>query len=66
VLEALALSVFPNSAALACTLCHSDLAREVRAAVFGHDFWLNVAVSVVPFAILAAIATLVHGRGARK
>ena len=45
----------------ACTLCHTDQAQELRAAVFGSDFWPNLAISLLPFVILVAIAMLVHG-----
>ena len=45
--------------ASACTLCHSRLAEEVRAAVFGPDFWANVAAIVAPIPLLlAAVVTV--------
>ena len=52
------------SQALACTLCHSNTAEQVRAAVLT-DFWRNVGVSLIPFGIMLAIAALIHGREAR-
>jgi hypothetical protein len=49
----------------ACTLCHTDTARIVRAAVFGNDFWSNLAISFLPIAIIGTLALLVRG-GVRR
>jgi hypothetical protein len=49
--------------ALGCTFCHSETAEQVRKAVLGEDLWLNLAVSVLPFAAILAIALLIYGRG---
>jgi hypothetical protein len=54
------IALIAPSPVFACTLCHSDTAEAVRAAVFGHDFWLNIAMSVVPIAIIGALALFVR------
>lgn len=46
--------------AWACTLCHSRLAEEVRAAVFGPDFWANAGALVSPVPVLLAGIWLVR------
>lgn len=40
----------------ACTLCHSRMAEDVRAAVLGADFWTNSAILLLPVPILLAAA----------
>ena len=52
---ALTTALFGASEGLACTLCHSRTAENVRAAVFGPDFWGNVGAlcSPVPMLVLA-------------
>ena len=54
-LVALIAALSSASPALACTLCHSRTAEDVRAAIFGADFWGNVGalVSPVPVFLLA-------------
>jgi hypothetical protein len=52
-----------SRAALGCTFCYSETAEQVRKAVLGEDLWLNLAVSVLPFAVILAIALLIYGRG---
>lgn len=54
-LVALIAAFFGASQALACTLCHSRTAEDVRAAIFGTDFWGNVGAlfSPVPVFLLA-------------
>jgi hypothetical protein len=47
-----ALSAAP-SPAWACTLCHSRLADDVRAVVFGADMWINLAALFAPVPVLA-------------
>ena len=44
----------------ACTLCHSRLAADVRAAVFGPDFWTNLGALLMPLPVLAAAVLLVR------
>jgi hypothetical protein len=50
---------------LACTLCHSNIAEQVRDVLLA-DFWRNVGVSLIPFAIMLAIAAFIHGPDARS
>lgn len=47
------------SPAYACTLCHSRLAEDVRAAVFGADLWANAVVLLLPVPILLTAAAAV-------
>jgi hypothetical protein len=44
----------------ACTLCYSRVAQDVRAAVLGPDFWLNIGALLLPFPILIAAVLLVR------
>lgn len=55
VIATAALGVSP---ALACTLCHSRTAQDVRATIFGPDFWTNVGAisSIVPVLVVAVLA----------
>jgi len=46
--------------AWACTLCHSRTAEEVRAAVFGPDFWSNLGALSLPVPILLGAVLLVR------
>jgi hypothetical protein len=54
------LLVISASSANACTFCHSETARRIRAAVFGPDFWFNAGVTVLPFAICLGITALIY------
>jgi hypothetical protein len=65
-IQTAALAILPASAASACTLCHTDAARQLREAVFDERFWNHLAVSVLPFAVLAGVAALIHGGDQRK
>ena len=65
VFGATVLCVLPTSAALTCTLCHSDTARAVRAAVLGNDFYQNLGMTTLPFFILIALAAFIHGGSSR-
>jgi len=38
--------------AWACTLCHSNVAEQVRAALFGVDFWSNLGAVAAPIPLL--------------
>jgi hypothetical protein len=49
--------LFVAAPAWACTLCHSRTAEDVRAAVFGADFWSNCTALILPVPVLLA-ATL--------
>ena len=44
----------------ACSLCHSRLAEDVRAAVLGPDFWPTLAALLLPFPVLVAAVLLVR------
>ena len=37
----------------ACTLCHSDVAGQVRAAVFGANLWANLLAVFAPAPVIA-------------
>lgn len=47
--------------AFACTLCHSDLAEQVRAALFGPDLLLNAAAVLAPVPVLLLAIWLAPG-----
>lgn len=51
--------------ALACTLCHSDAADRVRAALFGPDFLTNAAAAFAPAPVLL-VAWWLLTSGARR
>jgi hypothetical protein len=57
-LASLGIGLISSTSAWACTLCHSRTAEEVRAAVFGPDFWTNAGtlVSPLPVLLIAMIA----------
>lgn len=48
-----------STAAQACTLCHTPTAREVRHAVFGHDFAANLMSVALPLPLLLGAIYLV-------
>ena len=50
----------PGSA-WACTLCHSDTAQRVRAALFGPDLLIDAALALAPVPVLFAAIWLVPG-----
>ena len=55
----------------ACTLCHTDTARQVRAIVFGDGFGANLFFMALPFVVFGGVAALVYGgnplnRGKRR
>ena len=47
--------------AWACTLCHSDTAERVRAALLGPDLLLDAALALAPVPVLFAAIWLVPG-----
>lgn len=47
--------VFVSAQSLACTLCHSPLAEEVRARLFDSDFSANLAMVTLPALILFGV-----------
>ena len=46
--------------ASACTMCQIPVAQSVREQVFGAEFWPNLGVTILPFAIFLAIAATIH------
>ena len=50
------------SPAAACTLCHSTVAEQVRAALFGADFWSNLGAVAAPAPLLIGAVLLVARR----
>lgn len=45
-------AIFLSAPTLACTLCHSRVAQEVRARIFDTDFLLNLSMISLPVLIL--------------
>jgi hypothetical protein len=48
------------SIAAACPLCRTEFGREVRAGIFGPDFWPNMFFVLLPFPILLLLAAALH------
>ena len=55
-----AMLLIPGTA-WACTLCHSDTAERVRAALFGPGMLLDAALALAPVPVLFAAIWLVPG-----
>jgi hypothetical protein len=53
-------------AGFACNTCNSKQAADVRALVFGDDFYVNVFYSVLPFVVFAGIVTWISKSGKRN
>lgn len=53
-------SLLAPAVASACPVCHTATGNKVRAAIFGTDFWFNVSVTVVPFAIFLGLTALLY------
>jgi isoprenylcysteine carboxyl methyltransferase (ICMT) family protein YpbQ len=54
------LVIFFNSlTSLACTLCNSRQAADVRALVFGNDFYKNLFFSILPFVVFTVIIVII-------
>jgi hypothetical protein len=51
---------------LACTMCHTDLAGQVRAGLLSGDLWLESAAILLPFLIVVSIALAMRGRSAER
>ncbi len=51
--------------AAACPFCDGgpDGVNEVRAAIFGDDFWPHVAAVLLPFPLVGGLAALLHVTG---
>lgn len=54
------LLLFWGEPALACPVCHGETGRLVRAGIFDGDFFVNVALTLLPFPFLAGIVAIVH------
>jgi len=54
-------------AGMACPYCTSEVGLEVSAGIFNDDFGANLALMVLPFAIMVIVVALIHfggpGRG---
>jgi len=48
------------AAASACTLCYSETAQKVRAAIFGADLWQNIGLTLLPFLVVLLIVALIY------
>jgi hypothetical protein len=59
-------ALIAQAPAAACTLCHTDIASEIRAGILGPDFWQNVGISILPFALVLTIALHIFNGGQRK
>ncbi len=58
----LAMFFFPCTSE-ACTMCDSKTATDVRAEVFGDDFYNNLFVIVLPFIMFTGIIVCIHKSG---
>jgi hypothetical protein len=47
----------------ACTMCNSKQATDVRALVFGDDFYKNLFFTVLPFVVFTGIIVFIYKRG---
>jgi hypothetical protein len=47
----------------ACTMCNSTQATEVRAVVFGDDFYKNIFFTVLAFIAFSAIVVYIYKNG---
>jgi hypothetical protein len=54
------MAMLAPSSASACPLCYTVTGDKVRAAVLGPDFWFNVGVTVLPFAVFLGITALIY------
>jgi hypothetical protein len=50
----------------ACTMCHTDLAAEVRAGLLAGDLWREAAAILLPFLIVLSFARAMRGRSAKR
>jgi hypothetical protein len=57
--------IFVSEVACACTLCHSELAAQVRALFLLGNPFANLAMLVVPLLVIGVIAWCTHGPGPR-
>lgn len=59
-LLALAGALLGAAPAAACPVCGSEAGRRVRAGIFDHDFGGNLLLTALPFAVLLAVAAVIH------
>lgn len=50
----------------ACTMCHTDLAAQVRAGLLAGDLWREAAAILLPFLIVLSTALSIGGRSAQR
>jgi hypothetical protein len=55
----LVVALFPTFAA-ACTVCDSETGQQVRAGIFGDEFWTTLVGVVAPFPVLLIIIAFYH------
>ncbi|MBA2622098.1 MAG: hypothetical protein H0U88_00570 [Chthoniobacterales bacterium] len=48
------------SLAFACTVCDTDTGEQLRAGIFGSDFWSTLLVVVSPFPVLLLTLAAIH------
>ncbi len=55
--------LFFSLASEACTMCNSKQATDVRAIVFGDDFYKNLLFSILPFVVFTGIIVTIYKGG---
>ena len=55
----LAFAAFP-AVAQACTVCNSETGQQVRAGIFGDEFWTTLVGVVAPFPVLLILIAVYH------
>ncbi len=58
--------LFCSYSASACPFCDSKTATEIRASLFGLDFFYNLAASTLPFVAFYAILLVIYKSGGRQ
>ena len=56
-----AIATISANRAVACTLCHSNVAEQVRSALFA-DFWSNAGAVAAPIPLLLGVVLFVARR----
>jgi hypothetical protein len=51
-----------NVGIVLCPICESEAGVKIREALFGSDFFLNLAACFTPFIIFSVIIFLLHGK----
>ncbi len=49
--------------AFGCPFCKSETAAEIRASIFGANFFFNLVVSLLPFVILYIVTIVIYKTG---